>query len=273
LSGIAAIVRFVNPTPKRGKTGPGTLSTSDYRELFAAVTALVKCDTAGLLERTTMTATLPLLRCDTICFNDMDLVAKTDRATLFPEHKDFQKYLPEFECRMHEHPVVIYQMRTGDGTAWKITDFMSQSAFRKTALYRELYAPLDTEYQMAISFQPDSRRMIGLACNRARTNRDFTGRERELLNLLRPILQACWRRAGGAASSGSESPNSSASPPRLTKRERQIQGWLAEGLTNAEIGSTLGVSAWTVKTHVQKLLRKLRAKNRTEAAAMYLKAR
>jgi DNA-binding NarL/FixJ family response regulator len=42
---------------------------------------------------------------------------------------------------------------------------------------------------------------------------------------------------------------------------------LAEGMTNAEIGTRLGVSARTVKTHVQNLLAKLDTPDRTGAVA------
>ena len=57
----------------------------------------------------------------------------------------------------------------------------------------------------------------------------------------------------------------------LTKRELQILSHLALGLSNREISSSLGISLETVKEHVQNVLRKLKANDRTEAAVWALR--
>jgi DNA-binding CsgD family transcriptional regulator len=51
----------------------------------------------------------------------------------------------------------------------------------------------------------------------------------------------------------------------LTERESEILAWMALGKTNPEIGSILGISAFTVKNHVQRILKKLDVINRTQA--------
>ena len=53
----------------------------------------------------------------------------------------------------------------------------------------------------------------------------------------------------------------------ITEREKQILGWVREGMSNHEIGTELGISPLTVKNHVQKILRKLGAANRAQAVA------
>jgi DNA-binding NarL/FixJ family response regulator len=58
-----------------------------------------------------------------------------------------------------------------------------------------------------------------------------------------------------------------ASPAALSPRELQVLTLLAEGMTNQEIGQELNLSARTVKTHVQNLLGKLDAPDRTGAVA------
>lgn len=52
---------------------------------------------------------------------------------------------------------------------------------------------------------------------------------------------------------------------RLTKRELEILGLIAEGLSNREISEKLFVSENTVKTHSSRLFEKLDAKRRTQA--------
>jgi DNA-binding NarL/FixJ family response regulator len=57
----------------------------------------------------------------------------------------------------------------------------------------------------------------------------------------------------------------------LTNRELQVLRHVALGLSNREIGSSLGISIETVKEHVQNILRKLDVNDRTQAAVWAVK--
>lgn len=64
-------------------------------------------------------------------------------------------------------------------------------------------------------------------------------------------------------------------PPRhngrlLSSREAEILGFLVEGLTNKEIAARIFLSPETVKTYVTRILKKLGARNRTEAVVRAL---
>jgi DNA-binding CsgD family transcriptional regulator len=54
----------------------------------------------------------------------------------------------------------------------------------------------------------------------------------------------------------------------LTSREAQILELMAEGLSNGRIATQLVIAEGTVKQHVKRILRKLRAGNRVEAVSM-----
>ena len=57
----------------------------------------------------------------------------------------------------------------------------------------------------------------------------------------------------------------------LTNREMQVLRHLALGLSNKEVGTSLGISVETVKEHVQNILRKIDATDRTQAAVWAVK--
>ena len=91
------------------------------------------------------------------------------------------------------------------------------------------------------------------------------GEEQEfLLELIVPFLHLAWMRSQLARPLEGVQPAVHA-PDLLTAREKEILRWIHLGKSNAEIGTILGISALTVKNHVQKILRKLNVRNRTQA--------
>ena len=86
-----------------------------------------------------------------------------------------------------------------------------------------------------------------------------------MLELLLPHLHATMLRV--AQNEGDREAPARVSKHLLTEREVEILRWLQRGKSNSEIGEALGISALTVKNHVQNVLRKLNVQNRTQAVA------
>lgn len=61
----------------------------------------------------------------------------------------------------------------------------------------------------------------------------------------------------------------SASLLQLTKRENDILKMIASGKCNKEIAVCLQISVATTQNHLQHVYRKLKVRNRTEAAHLY----
>lgn len=59
-----------------------------------------------------------------------------------------------------------------------------------------------------------------------------------------------------------------ARPALLSLRERAVLRLVAQGYTNATIGTRLGISATTVKTHLQHVFEKLEARDRAHAVTI-----
>ncbi|RHW28995.1 DNA-binding response regulator [Nocardioides immobilis] len=63
-------------------------------------------------------------------------------------------------------------------------------------------------------------------------------------------------------------PRAPAGLPGLTERETEVLRLIARGLSNAEIGQQIFVTENTVKTHVARILTKLRVRDRVQAVVV-----
>ncbi|MBI5186266.1 MAG: helix-turn-helix domain-containing protein [Nitrospinae bacterium] len=117
----------------------------------------------------------------------------------------FQKYMHEhpflnlfYPRDMEVHPFASHIKKSAkrhipihspEGRAVKFSDVLTTKQFHRLGLYNEFYRPLDIEYQMLLPVIQDRSIASGITFNRDR--RDFTERERLILNLLAPhIIQA-----------------------------------------------------------------------------------
>ena len=140
--------------------------------------------------RQVFAAVTPLVRCDYFSYNEFNRDGALTVAHCEPGLPEAaMQFLvdigPEFS---REHPTVSYVARTGAPQPFKITDFTSQRQWRQSRLYNEFYQPLDCEYQMAFA-SPVVEGQVALAFNSA--TRDYSDEDRQVLELLRPhLLQA-----------------------------------------------------------------------------------
>jgi transcriptional regulator EpsA len=107
----------------------------------------------------------------------------------------------------------------------------------------------------------------------ASTTPQLTSRSRLLAEMLLPHLHSTWLRmkAGPIQPEPVTPLRRDDARALITEREAQILSGVREGKTNQQIGAELGISALTVKNHVQKILRKLGAANRAQAVAMTMR--
>jgi DNA-binding CsgD family transcriptional regulator len=109
----------------------------------------------------------------------------------------------------------------------------------------------------------DGSRNVGdLRLWRAPGRRQLGEREVMLMQMLEPALVRAWSRPKAKPSA-----QLAASLLGLTGREAEIAQAVAKGQTDKTIAQALGISIWTVRTHLTHLFEKLRVPNRTSLAA------
>ena len=155
-----------------------------------------------------------------------------------------------FDRHFHEHPLVRYHAYQGGRTAQRISDSLPLEKFRRSALYNDYYRRIRIDHAMALPIYVRDGLLVSFVLNR--TRRDFTDRERALLDLLRPHLARVYQKMSTVG--------------RLTAREGEVLRWVAAGKSDAQIGAILRISARTVQKHLQNVYDKLGVESRTAAA-------
>lgn len=130
-----------------------------------------------------------LVPCDVITYNEVEFDAGRMIAADDPPGSMSPRAPELFVQFGHQNPIVSRYQQTRDGRPVKWSDFITRRDLHATDLYREIYAPMGVEFQMAFCLPAPAELVIGLALNRG--TRDFGERDRRLLNLIRaPMIQA-----------------------------------------------------------------------------------
>ena len=143
--------------------------------------------------------------------------------------------------------------------ALKLSDFMTHRTREKLDFYWYVWRPLGIDDSLRVWLPAPAGRARVVYLERG--GRDFTERDRSILQLLRPSLIRIQRAAFERRR---------ATPQvltRLTKREREILTWIARGMTSREIAELLVVSPYTVRKHTEHILEKLDVRTRSAAVA------
>ena len=102
---------------------------------------------------------------------------------------------PETYWRLrHQHPACHFHVQTGDFRALKVSDFLSRSELRRREVYWELFLPNEVEYQLIVGLDAPLSHTKTFLFDRA-GGRDFTERDRDVLDVLRPHLARIYETA------------------------------------------------------------------------------
>jgi DNA-binding CsgD family transcriptional regulator len=169
---------------------------------------------------------------------DFDKEAETGFWSLVHASPHIQPWIPE----VNESAVI------------KPTDFMSVRQLRELPVYIDGWSATGKAATYLMSLQ----RQLRLLFWRHEARRDFNERERFVLQLLLPHIEAAYRAAARTRSM-----------PSLTPRQRQLMSLLRNGYTNYQMSRRLDLSEGTVRTHLNNIYERLDVGSRTEAVTRW----
>lgn len=194
---------------------------------------------------------------------------------LRPAAPEQESLVPGFFANFHEFAPANHRRRTGTGAALALSDFVAAPGLERLGIYREFYRPLGLADDLSIHV---NRGDSILCASVMRRQRGFSDQERELMNALRPHFRQAWANAESLAHLRACSTGSSTSrvgrvwSPEplevnfgLTPREAEVLLWVAQGKTNPEVATILGMRPSTVRTHLERVFAKMGVETRHAA--------
>ncbi len=209
-----------------------------------------------------------VLPSDYVSLND---VGPTPADVVTIMQPDVPELLSRWAGYAHENPLLRYYLATQDGRAKRFSDVCTREELHALALYREVYAPMRVEYQLAFTLPAGPDRVLAIALSRC--EEDYSDAECDLANDARPFLIQAYLNAITFESLSSrraaeEAPMLAAlAADGLTAREAEVVRLLALGMSNQHIAAALSISSRTVGKHLEHSFRKLGVSDRSSAAA------
>lgn len=142
-----------------------------------------------------------------------------------------------------------------------LEDHVSQRVLRTSRAYNEFHRRHDLEQHLLVRFAGErvtDPGALSMGFTRGRRDRPFGEREMNVVRLVLPALEGAARRIL----------SSRLVVDGLTRAEMRVLSVLVDGASNVAIARRLCVSIETVKTHVQRIMRKMGASSRAHVIAL-----
>jgi DNA-binding CsgD family transcriptional regulator len=231
------------------------LSRTDLELVLDLVRELNDSETITGFELTLISAVRRLIPCEIITFNHVDTKIGEVEALWEPADSLDESLYEPFIAHLGDHPLISHYAATGDDSAVKFSDFLNDEDLQRLDLYNEFFRHLRITRQMALSIPAGSTSILGVALNRS--GKDFSERDREVLNTLRPFVRLALEKASQASFIRDELTNNTRGVIKIDSEGRVESANAAAELLSARYfgrqchsGSVLPppVSAWLGRT-------------------------
>jgi DNA-binding CsgD family transcriptional regulator len=169
----------------------GDLSARDAHAVLDAVRDVLDADDLDEFATVVLQTVHRLVPSDGVGYNEVDprvprMVAQTDPLDYVPDW-----FADKWVELAHEHPIYSYMQRTGDASTRTISDFLTHDQFKELELYWGLYHLAGIEYQIAFGLPAPQPLVVAVAATREA--KDFSRRDRRVLETFRPHLMQAYR--------------------------------------------------------------------------------
>ena len=208
-----------------------------------------------------------IVEADWVGYDELDCVRRRALHVTIRPGDDYDGELldPEGWELVKDHPVCRAHER-GDFRTLKLSDFLTQRELHRTPLYNEWFRPCGVEHELELAIpSPQWHTRTFIWDRRGKGSRDFSERDRLVLDLVKPHLTRLSENAAAKRQAASNGDGE-----LLTAREREVLSWVARGKTNPQIAEVLWVSPATVRKHLENVYGKLGVSTRTAAVARLL---
>jgi DNA-binding CsgD family transcriptional regulator len=165
-----------------------TIDERDVSILSEAIFLSREAESAEVFPALALELTTNVVRNDLAGWNEVDPERQNATAVTLPVQEVTLEQRTTLGELIEEHPLISYHVTSGDGSAMKLSDFVTSDEWHARQLYRDLFQELGMEHQMAIGLPSVRPRITAIALNRNDLGDDFDERDRLLLNTLRPHL-------------------------------------------------------------------------------------
>jgi len=168
----------------------GGLSHGDLVRVLSVIEAVGEARDPDEFSRVALEQVARVIPSDAVSINEVEPSAGRFVYLMYPPTYTIppeveQEWLPLAD----QHPLIQHLVATGDGSARRISDVMSQDEFHTTPFY----GPIGVEYQMSVNLPAPRPVVVAIVASRGEC--DFSDRDRQVLNVLRPHLIQTWYNA------------------------------------------------------------------------------
>lgn len=154
--------------------------------------------------------------------------------------------------------------RKGSRSA-RLTDAISAARHAETEYCRDFLAPRNVFYELCVNLESN-----GIGFHRARSDRDFTCRDKDIADILAPHLKRALKNIDFVRKGVPGHLKSRLAALPLSARQQEVAFLAAMGLSNREIARRLYISEQTAKDHLCDIFERLKVRRRSQLTAKIL---
>ena len=164
------------------------LDTRDVHLLVDAVAELGSVSNGQPFPSETLESLGTLISADWITYCELDRVARRQLVVLGRSDDGDEGPTEELFWRVEPALPMCAQQRAGNFSAMRVSDLLTRREFRSNEAYAEWYGPWRIEYELEVALPSPMTHTKTFIFNRLDPSRDFSERDRFLLQLLQPHL-------------------------------------------------------------------------------------